>query len=541
MSGGLQGTLVKKEGLSGRIVERLSTMNTNETTKRLRRLDSSPGVAATAAGVSHDDAVSMSRLEQRMNSMEASQKALQDDNERLKAKVAQLDDENRRLEAAFKTHLGNMNWKYAAPEPPSDLYWIQQGYDQDYIDCVNDEFFPRLKEQTEKFRHGTFGLAPDDDIEDLYFGNHESATLMRYDRALLPHWREFCNAMESWQLSDIRGTIERTHPFNLCIQNIEMPRNVLKMLSECLKWIRLGHVEHLHLEENEFQGSDGIEFAVEVMQSQKKMIGFRYESNPVDNGQDCQRLVDAIASHPSLSNCYLNGLCGGERNGHDYLVDLLRKEGMKEVDFAGCGVNTPGQSALFDIIKLHPNLDRLRLDNNKLNDRDAIHLADALRYNRTLVHLQLWGNEFTQVGEDALKNAIYDDSSLNAVSDSNHVCKVYGLRFTSNKGYSVNVQGWGRYDVYHNQCQVLSRARKIFHFLGNKCKEGRNCLHLETERGEDTLKAVPLALAAVQIYGEQLSQGHAGAATKEGKEKKGATELSITYELLQRWHVTVLC
>ena len=84
-------------------------MNTNETTKRLRRLDSSPGVAATAAGVSHDDAVSMSRLEQRMNSMEASQKALQDDNERLKAKVAQLDDENRRLEAAFKTHLGNMN------------------------------------------------------------------------------------------------------------------------------------------------------------------------------------------------------------------------------------------------------------------------------------------------------------------------------------------------------------------------------------------------------------------------------------------------
>ena len=74
---------------------------------------------------------------------------------------------------------------------------------------------------------------------------------------------------------------------------------------------------------NEFQGSDGIEFALGILQSQQKMTWFSYDKNPVDNIQGCQRLVDAIASHPNISKANLEGLLRDERNGHDYLVDLL--------------------------------------------------------------------------------------------------------------------------------------------------------------------------------------------------------------------------
>ena len=562
-------------------------MNTEDTTKR-RRLGSPGAEAAAATDVSHNDA--MASFKRRVDLMEASFQreilemkrvcaevlakntaiesqlsSLKDENDRLKAKVSQLDEENLKTAAVCKTHALNMDWKYSAPDPPSDSYWIEQGYDygdeditdEDYIENINEHFFQYAKEQSEKLRYGTFGLSPEDDSDDLIqfgcYNEDADEPLIRYDVALLPHWVEFCSSMKSW-LSSVNGTIEETFPFRVYLCNIEMPSNVLKLLRECLEQMGLGHVEDLQLWRNDFQGSNGIDFAIEVMQSQKKMRYFSYQRNPVDNGQDCQRLVDAIVSHPSLSNCYFDGLCEGERNGHDYLVCLLSKEVLKEVSFENCGVDTGGQSALFDIVKLHPKLDCLRLDNNKLNDKDAVHLADALRHNRILKGLWLNGNQFTKSGEEILKKVIYDDSSLNALADSNHVCTIEGLNFTSDEGYSVDDQGWNKYNVYRNMDIVRegddgskrSRAHKIFHFLGRRSKGSRSSL-LEIEMGEDMLKVLPLALATVQRCGEEWSQkvdldedSNDIVIVKDKGGNKSA-ELSVTYELLLSWHVTVLC
>ena len=543
-------------------------MNTNEAIKRRRLAEAE----AEAAEAPNDDVVS--RLEQRIVSMEAGFRreilgmkradadllaknkaiesqlsSLQDETDRLKTKVSQLDEENRKLEAAFKTHVGNMDWDYAAPDPPSDSYWIEQGYDygdeditdEDYIENINDNFFFYVKEQSKRLRRGTFGLQDDSHVsERLYFGNSdEDAVLIRYDRALLPHWGEFSNAMVNWQFSPVRGTIERTQPFCVHLSNIELPPNILEMLCETFKPGGLGHVEEFHLTQNEFQGSDGIEFALGIIQSQKKLTSFGYQENHVENDQDCQRLVDAIVSHPSISTCYLDCLCRGERNGHDYLVHLLRNEGMTDVSFRNCGVNTGGQSALFDMIKLHPKLDELYLGDNKLNDKDAIHIADALRFNRTLDVLSLWGNEFTQSGEDALKKVVYDDSSMNALADSNHVCTIRGLGFT---------QVFVNYNVYRNDddCPKRCRARKMFHLLRERNKDGKNALHLGTETGGDTEKIVPFALAAIQIYGEQWVKSREwnddsnGFVTTKNKKEDDTAELSITFELLKCWHVPAL-
>ena len=204
---------------------------------------------------------------------------------------------------------------------------------------------------------------------------------------------------------------------------------------------------------------------------------------------------------------------------------------------------------MFDIIKLHPNLDLLRLEDNQLNDKDAIHLAGALRYNRTLNMLSLEGNKFTRLGEDTLKNVIYDDSSLNAVADSNHVCTLHGLTFTrminilgGYFGYEYNIhRNQGSWRIDDNVQQKQSRARKIFHLLRRRNKEGTNVKHFETETGEDMLKVLPLALVAVQIYGEQRKTRIKWTDDNKLVIIEDAAELSITYELLRSLHVTVLC
>ena len=485
--------------------------------------------------------------------------SLQDENVRLKVKVSQLDEENRKLEAAFATHVKNMDWKYAAPDPPSSSYWEEQGYDygdegttvEDYTRCINEQFFREAKEQTEILRCGRFHIQ-DEDAPGPYFGDCEAsehAPLIRYDDALLPHWHEFCMSMRQWLLS-VRGTIERTHPFCVTINNVELPANVLEMLCETFKPGGLGHVEEFHLTQNEFQGSEGIEFALGIMQSQQKMVALSYDRNPAVDDEDCQRLVNEIVSHPTLSTVYLGGVCRRGINGHDYLVALLRKEMMKGISFENCGIITGGLSGLFDIIKSHPNLDWLRLDGNKLNDQDAIHLADALRYNSTLDLLSLERNEFTQLGEDTLKKAICDDSSLNALADSNHVCTINGVRFTQRIDMLGGEYSGYDYNIYRNQGdwrddknirQKQSRARKIFRLLRKRNKEGTNVKHWEIEVGEDMLKVLPLALAAVQRCGGQKARRIEQNDDNELVMIKDAAELSITYEFLRSLHVAALC
>ncbi|EJK62835.1 hypothetical protein THAOC_16539 [Thalassiosira oceanica] len=312
---------------------------------------------------------------------------------------------------------------------------------------------------------------------------------------------------------------------------MELPAIVLKELRLCLVAEGLGHVDKLHLEWNEFQGSDGVDFALEIMQSQTKMTQISYVRNPVYNGQDCQILIDAIVSHPNISSCQLECVCGRERNGHDYLVDLLRKEEMKNVDFSNCGVTTNSQSTLFEAIKFHPNLARLSLGENNLNDEDAFHLADALRYNRTLDNLSLGSNEFTERGEIALLEVIYDDSSLNAVADSNHICTIdpFGL-------YQRD-----RHDRLLCNDGPKSRAQKIFNLLRERNIEGTNVYYMEREISSvDTLKVVPFVLEAAQIYGEQWRNRGEWGKSRRCRTVEDAADLSITYELLRSWNATLL-
>ena len=66
----------------------------------------------------------------------------------------------------------------------------------------------------------------------------------------------------------------------------------------------------------------------------------------------------------------------------------------------------------------------LFLDDNLFNDDDAVVLAEALKMNTKLKWINLESNQFTTVGIKALIKSMYDCSSLNAISDSNHTLRI---------------------------------------------------------------------------------------------------------------------
>ena len=67
-----------------------------------------------------------------------------------------------------------------------------------------------------------------------------------------------------------------------------------------------------------------------------------------------------------------------------------------------------------------PPTRHIKLQHNRLNDDDIILISQAMRRSTNMRDLDLEWNNFTSIGVKALLNCVFDSSSLNAISESNH-------------------------------------------------------------------------------------------------------------------------
>jgi len=166
----------------------------------------------------------------------------------------------------------------------------------------------------------------------------------------------------------------------------------------------------------------------------------------------------------------------------------------------------------------------LDLSGNNFNDGDALLIAAALRTNDRLKSLDLEGNDLTEEGVNALEGAIRDETSLNALSDSNHSCRIIGVSES--------------FDTLHED-EDINRGFKIYNLLSKRHVVGNNSRHFERElpAGID-IGLVPFILAAISHY--SLCTGEI-ASSCFGDDDSAcvdvASPLSIMLELTKGWKV----
>jgi hypothetical protein len=68
----------------------------------------------------------------------------------------------------------------------------------------------------------------------------------------------------------------------------------------------------------------------------------------------------------------------------------------------------------------NPPIQSINLSHNCLNDEDAILISHVLKRNTNLCRIDFRSNNLTSIGVKALLNCVFDSSSLNAISESNH-------------------------------------------------------------------------------------------------------------------------
>jgi hypothetical protein len=88
-----------------------------------------------------------------------------------------------------------------------------------------------------------------------------------------------------------------------------------------------------------------------------------------------------------------------------------------------------------------PPIEKISLNHNRLKDNDAELISQALKRNMTLTFLNLVRNNFTSFGVKALLTCVFDGSSLNALSESNHTLEemnVFSMWETNNLNHYIN-------------------------------------------------------------------------------------------------------
>ena len=90
------------------------------------------------------------------------------------------------------------------------------------------------------------------------------------------------------------------------------------------------------------------------------------------------------------------------------------------INLSNNNINSLGAVKIAEYLESNPPIRRIELDHNQLNDDDAILISHALKKNTNLHGIYLHSNKFTSVGAKALLTCVFDNSTLNAISESNH-------------------------------------------------------------------------------------------------------------------------
>ena len=292
------------------------------------------------------------------------------------------------LERSMKILVSENNWKYSAPSIPSS-YWTNLGFDEDYVDAM-ENFLQMIKIKTCELRSGTSMTGVKGNIS---LGDNNGGIMLRYDKSLLPHWKEFANALQLYQ-SQIKGIL------SISIKDIELPWIVTDLLTPALG----GNITcDLSLCNNDISLGMGQRYrtkvAVGAINDNKYMREINWTSNHINSVEDVNYLADAISSHPYITDVRLEN-CFGERiNGYEVLCSLLNNgERLVKINLARNSIRTGGDTELAGCIARNPPLKDLNLSDNHVDDNAAVLLARALEKNTNIEQLHLKDNDLTDIG-----------------------------------------------------------------------------------------------------------------------------------------------
>ena len=353
-------------------------------------------------------------------------------------------------------------------------------------------------------------------------GNSESDIVLLHDNILLPHWEEFADALKCYKL-DPKGYGDQM----FSTENVQLHSSVLDMLKEAFDDIQfktLGFIRSF------VDNNDGLKFLSHHIQINPRLKYIHWSNNPVDNVESIYQYLNVINDHPTLSEIPCDQICGEGLNGYDILpavISLLHGSKTYKVELDSNNIRTNGGTLLSDLImKNTPRLQILSLKDNHFTDNDIKLMSDALKHNTNLESIR-FGEDMSDTSRSKLLQVIFDETSCNALVNSNHVCNIEGFRFD----YDINNSSVSSSDTLGKKIR-----KKLYILFSMRNREGSNLHHLNLELGDDLLKLLPSFFQFVVHNSPEYKYGRSGIGGiyYSDKNKTAVCPLSIVYEVIRK-------
>ena len=162
---------------------------------------------------------------------------------------------------------------------------------------------------------------------------------------------------------------------------------------------------------------EGIVWLSKLVDVSSKLHHFIISHNRIDNMELARCLTSSIRSHNCIAGLTIS-YC--DLGSSPEILSVILQSDVEYINLNNNNIDSLGAVKIAKYLEDDPPLDRLSLDQNRLNDDDVILILQALKKNTELKTLSLHTNNFTSIGVKALLTCVFDGSSLNAISESNH-------------------------------------------------------------------------------------------------------------------------
>ena len=205
--------------------------------------------------------------------------------------------------------------------------------------------------------------------------------------------------------------------FLIHISNVEMKKECLAALVAIFRSGRAANLSKMITFRNTNLCGNCIAHLTKLVDASSMLYILVLDHNRIDNMESARYLSRSLRSHACIRRLCLNHCNLG--SSPEILLVILQSD-VKGIDLSNNNIDSLGAVKIAEYLESNPPIEYLFLGHNRLNDDDAILISQALRRNTNLQGLYLQTNNFTSIGVKALLTCVFDGSSLNAISESNH-------------------------------------------------------------------------------------------------------------------------
>jgi hypothetical protein len=223
------------------------------------------------------------------------------------------------------------------------------------------------------------------------------------------YWDELEEAIDRKKhVTDIRG---------IHIQNVELKNFRLAMLVDICRRGGATNSSTMISFENANLCADGIISLSKLVEIFSELQYLFLHHNQIDNMESARCLSRSLKSHARIDSLVLTH-CDLGSNPEMLSVILQSDVGYMILD--NNNIDSLGAVEIAEYLEGNPPIKVMSLDHDHLNDDDALLISQALKRNTNLEMIHLHSNNITSIGVKALLTSVFDSSSLNAISESNH-------------------------------------------------------------------------------------------------------------------------